>query len=277
VDLSTVSNLTEVEPGLWAVADELGLVSYPDEGHHFSHAVAETSFWFKHRTACVLAAIDRFPPPGAVLDVGGGTGHLTAALQASGQAAVLVEPGGSGVRLAQSRGVRPVIHSTLDAAGFDSGTVPAVGLFDVVEHIEDDLGFLRDVRDLLVPGGRTYLTVPAGPWLWSNEDVHAGHYRRYVRSSLADVLEGAGLEVEYLTAFFRPLPLPIFLLRSLPSLLGVRSSEAKVTEREHATGEGVASKVLARLLAPEIEVVANGGAMRWGGSLLAVARRTPEG
>lgn len=273
LDLAGSSGLVEQEPGFWVAVDPAGEVSYPDEGHELSHAVSETSFWFRHRTACVLAAMRRFPPAGAVVDVGGGTGHLTAAIQSAGHEAVLVEPGGGGARLARTRGVRPVVHATLETAAFCPGSLPSVGLFDVVEHIADDVQFLARVRDLVAPGGRVYMTVPAHAWLWSVEDERAGHHRRYTRDGLAAVVAGAGLELDLVTYFFRPLPLPILLLRALPSRFGVRSGGRETTEREHATRGGLLSRIVSRSLAPEVARITNGRPMRVGASLLAVARR----
>ena len=64
--------------------------------------------------------------------------------------------------------------------------------------------------------------VPAHAWLWCDEDVEAGHFRRYSRESMVAALSHAGFAVEYITYFFRWMPLPIFVLRTLPSLLGLR-------------------------------------------------------
>jgi 2-polyprenyl-3-methyl-5-hydroxy-6-metoxy-1,4-benzoquinol methylase len=54
----------------------------------------------------------------------------------------------------------------------------------VLEHIDDEQAFLREIRRCLAPGGRIYLSVPAGRWLWSDDDVQAGHFRRYTCASL---------------------------------------------------------------------------------------------
>lgn len=51
---------------------------------------------------------------------------------------VLLEPGPDGVRNARRRGVRQVLRGTLEAAGFLPDSIPSAGLFDVLEHIEDD-------------------------------------------------------------------------------------------------------------------------------------------
>lgn len=274
MDLSQLATgLREDPDGFFRAVDDED-VSYPTDGHAFTHDVVADSFWYRHRTACILAALDRHTPPGEVFDVGGGTGHLVNSMAAAGHPAVVVEPVEQGARLAWERGLRPVVNATTQRAGFRDGVLPAVGLFDVVEHVADDHAFLSHVHDLLVDDGVAYVTVPAHAWLWSVDDVRAGHHRRYTRDSLARTLDGAGFDVAYLTAFFRPLPLPLLLVRAIPSRLGWRSADdLEAAARDHRAGPGVVGTVLDRVLAPEVDAIAAGHTMAMGTSLLAVARR----
>lgn len=125
---------------------------------------------------------------------------------------VLVEPGPSGALNAKKRGLEHVVCGTTHTAGFQNGSLPAIGVFDVVEHIEDDLGFLRHVWDLLEPGGMLYLTFPAYNFLWSHEDVDSGHFRRYTVGGMNKKLAEAGLKPVFGTYIFGFLPLPVFCL-----------------------------------------------------------------
>src|SRR5947209_17389227 len=70
---------------------------------------------------------------------------------------------------------------------------------NVLEHVADDAGSLRAMRELLVPGGRVVLIVPALHALYGAIDVAIGHYRRYTREEIAAKLRGAGLEVEHVS------------------------------------------------------------------------------
>ena len=74
---------------------------------------------------------------------------------------------------------------------------------NVVEHIEDDLGTVRTMRELLVPGGRAVILVPALQSIYGTLDRELGHYRRYGPSRLRLLLKRAGLEVERLRWFNR--------------------------------------------------------------------------
>lgn len=260
--------------GIW-FARSRAEVSYPEGGHAACLAVEENSFWFRHRNRCIAEVVNRFRPAGTLLDIGGGNGYVARGLLEAGIDCALVEPGLAGARVAHARGVQPVICARLEDAEFRSGSFAAAGLFDVLEHIEDENAVLRDIGALLMPGGRLFVTVPAYQMLFSPDDVAAGHYRRYSPSSLANALKGAGFEVEYQTCLFWPLPLPVLLFRTLPGWFGL--GQGKDPERASAehTPTGLMARLMEMALATERSVIARGGRLPFGGTCLAVARREP--
>lgn len=279
IDLSAIAgNLEQRADGVWQ-ARNVSAVDYPDEGNAFCFQVEDRSFWFRHRNACILDAVRRFPPPGPIFDIGGGNGFVARALQQAGVPSVLVEPGPAGVANAMKRGLSPLVHSTLEDAAFRPASLPAAGLFDVLEHIKDDDALLETLRRLLVPSGRLYLTVPAYQCLWSADDELGGHHRRYSRRQLAACVTRAGFIVDYATYFFWPLPLPILLLRSIPSRIGLRGArdlqrEADAVAAELTPQEGIATRAVSALLGLEARWLARGHALPLGGSVLIVASVT---
>jgi glycosyltransferase involved in cell wall biosynthesis len=82
--------------------------------------------------------------------------------------------------------------------------VDTIVCMNVLEHIEDDSGTLRDFARVLVPGGHLALVVPAMPELYGSLDVHLGHYRRYDLEPLRRAVEEAGLRVEKIRFLNRP-------------------------------------------------------------------------
>jgi len=244
-------------------------VSYPATGNAACFALEDGSFWFAHRNACLLALLRRFPTAGPFFDIGGGNGFVAAALQAeAGIPVVLVEPGADGVRHAQARGLRTVVHATLKEAHFRDGSLPAIGFFDVMEHIEDEQEFLGEVRRCLAADGRIYLTVPAGRWLWSDADVQAGHFRRYTFASLQRALRCAGFRPLFMSRMFSTLPLPLFLCRCLPSLFGHRQLSARSYSSQH---QPRGRRLMERVLQWELARLARGRSIPFGTSCLAVA------
>jgi SAM-dependent methyltransferase len=274
-------NLEEIAPNLelgpdgWWISRRMSDVSYPEDGNATCFAVEESSFWFEHRNHCILQALKSFPPPGVLFDVGGGNGFVAQAIQESGLGVVLVEPGPAGARNASRRGIGQVIRATLKDAGVLPESLPAVGLFDVVEHIGDDLGFLTHIHQLLIPGGRLYVTVPAYQWLWSGEDVSAGHERRYALPALRHLLDNAGFSIEFATYFFGFLPLPIFFRRVLPYRLGFaveRAAEAALRS-DHQLRGPLIGRVLELLNRRELSKIAQQRSLLLGGSCMAVAQK----
>ena len=81
--------------------------------------------------------------------------------------------------------------------------IDSVICFNVLEHIEQDETALRNIFDLLEPGGRLLLLVPSHPWLYGSLDKHLGHHRRYGKKELKNKLEARGFRVIYLKYFNR--------------------------------------------------------------------------
>lgn len=280
-DMATADNLPYSDSlflgddGIWRSADAPESLSYPAGANDVYASIEERSFWFRHRNACIVAAVTRLPPPrpGPIFDIGGGNGFVASALVGAGFDTAVVEPG-PGAHHAKRRGLRTVICASSDSARFNPTSLPAVGLFDVVEHMADDLAFLRSMHAALIPGGRIYLTVPAHAWLWSDEDTIAGHFRRYSLAMLTDVVRRAGLRVEFASYFFRVLPLPIAALRVLPYRLGRRrtTSSAAHVASDHAYGVP-ALALLGLALRGERRRIAEGVPMHFGASCILVASR----
>ena len=65
-------------------------------------------------------------------------------------------------------------------------------LLDVLEHVEDDVGFLRSLQRALRSEGTLIVKVPSGNWLYGTMDQAIGHYRRYSKKTLRSALQSAG-------------------------------------------------------------------------------------
>jgi len=190
--------------------------------------------------------------------------------------AALLEPGAVGAWNGKmQRQIPEVICSTLEDARFPDESVSAVACFDVIEHISDDRRFLKQINDLLKPGGLLYVTVPAHQWLWSQNDVAAEHHRRYHRASLDRLLRDSGFVPLFFSYFFVPLTIPILLLRALPFRLGL-SNRRKVLsdEAEHGTGGGSVVATIKRMLRVEVARIGCGAESSIGASAIFAARKS---
>lgn len=66
---------------------------------------------------------------------------------------------------------------------------------NVLEHVEHHADMTRKLAEKLRPGGKLKVFVPARQEIYSKMDDHVGHYRRYDKAMVRQILEGAGLRV----------------------------------------------------------------------------------
>lgn len=78
---------------------------------------------------------------------------------------------------------------------FKSGYFNLVTAIDVLEHIEDDLATLGEIKRVLKNGGLAILLVPAHPKLWSTRDINLHHIRRYQVGELEEKCKLAGFKL----------------------------------------------------------------------------------
>jgi len=102
-------------------------------------------------------------------------------------------------------------------------------LLDVIEHIEDDITFLKWTQSFsnhITTETKFLITVPAFQSLFCEHDVFLGHYRRYTNRMLKQHIEEAGMEVEHIGYFFFTL-LPLRIIEVLKEKLSSSEKSAK--------------------------------------------------
>jgi len=144
-----------------------------------------------------------------VLEIGSGTGNLTRRLIPRDQyVASDINP----LYLSTLRGLtadRPYLDVTLtDVTRGDSfpqveGGFDTVVCLNVVEHVDDDVGALANIRAVLSADGRAIVLVPQGPEVFGTLDGVLGHKRRYTRATLAKLADDAGFTVQQVVDFNR--------------------------------------------------------------------------
>jgi len=87
-------------------------------------------------------------------------------------------------------------HGLVQDHKFPDGTFDLVGLFEVLEHVPDDEGLLRELARITKPGGHLALTVPMQMKYFCSYDRYMGHVRRYDATELRSKIERAGYVLE---------------------------------------------------------------------------------
>lgn len=134
---------------------------------------------------------------GPVLEVGAGHGTFTESLVAFGDVTA-VEPGGHAAELLTSRYATDTRVTAVSGLVSDLPDAPRYGsavMINVLEHIADDQGVLREISDRLEPGGTLAIWVPAFQLLYSPFDSKLGHVRRYRKRELETDVGRAGYQV----------------------------------------------------------------------------------
>jgi 2-polyprenyl-3-methyl-5-hydroxy-6-metoxy-1,4-benzoquinol methylase len=271
IPISSLSRNLIQTNGIW-VSQTKSDISYPAAANSEFARIEDESFWFDHRNRMIGVVVDRFLQPKSVLaDVGGGNGFVSAFLNTKGYETILVEPGMNGILSARKRGVVNLINSKFEDAGFQKGALPNVGLFDVLEHVEHPKLFLTELRSTMDKNSLLLVTVPAFTSLWSQNDVHAGHFTRYTIKKLRATLSEAGFEEIYSTYFFAFLTLSIFLFRTIPYRAGIHFDNLyKKASHEHKANR--LKRVLNLLLNWELNRVAKSKRIGVGSSCIMVCR-----
>lgn len=179
-----------------------------------------------------------------ILDVGCGTGANLLLLSKYGDAEG-VDVSEDALSFCRERGLEKVRLGDGEELPYEDGTFDLVTAFDVVEHMDDDLAGLKEMRRVLRPGGRVLLFVPTFMFLWGLQDEVSNHRRRYRLPELERVLEQAGFEVERTTYANITFFLPILLVRKLMRLTGIK------TETENTINVPALNGVLGRLFGAE--------------------------
>jgi len=262
--------------GFKCFAPELAAGNADYDPRHFELLVniEDGSFWFAARNRLILWVLSRFfPHPRSVMEVGVGTGFVMRALRDALPEAHLSASDAyvEGLRFAAERLGDAVMLLQMDARQIPfRREFDIIGLFDVLEHIQDDEAVLKELRLALRPGGGIIITVPQHMFLWGPADEAAFHKRRYGAKELAAKARAAGFDVVFKSSFVSLL-LPVLYLSRL------RTRKAgKYNLTDELEIHPVLDKIFRGVLAVEFALTRLG--VRWpaGGSQLLVARVPKE-
>jgi SAM-dependent methyltransferase len=234
-----------------------------------THQAEDRHWWYRGRRTVIEGVLRGLGlPAGArILDAGCGSGRNMLDLARHGTVTG-VELSPASAALARARQAGEVYEGSVLEMPFPDGSFDLAVSLDVIEHLEDDLSALRELRRAVAPGGALLLTVPAYQWLWSGHDVINHHHRRYTRRSLQRVAEQAGWH-QVRTTYFNSLLLPVAILLRVMDRVDTKTTESSL---DLWVPPEPLNWLLERPLALEAALIARGGRIPSGLSLLAVYR-----
>ena len=137
-------------------------------------------------------------PAPIILEVGCSSGFLLREMRAAIPGAMLIGSdfiSGPLEALHRSMPDLPLLQFDLVQCPLPSDSIDAVVALNVLEHIEDHQGALRQMFRILRPGGIAVIEVPAGPHLFDVYDKLLMHWRRYRLDELHELARQCGFEI----------------------------------------------------------------------------------
>lgn len=241
--------------------------------------IEDQHFWFRARNRLIFELTRRISstlqPGHLVLEVGCGTGNVLRMLRRACPDGTVVglELWFDGLRHAQSRSAGFLVQGDVRNCPFGK-PFDLIGLFDVLEHVQEERETLDSLWNLLARGGRLMLTVPAHQFLWSYFDEAAHHCRRYSAQDIRQKLTDSGFQVEFLSEFMACIFPMVWIFRKMR---GLRRKSESDSARSRTSDEfrlvPIVNQILTALLTLEARWLARGHHVPIGTSLVVVARR----
>ena len=176
----------DLKDGIYKTNLDQQIISYPDTGNQDSFEIENNSPWFLQRNDLINFFVNKYDPEGDFLDIGSGNGFQSKSLTDNGYKykVICCEPGYKGCLNSSIKGVKYIYNGFFQDFPFDDYNIKAIGLFDVIEHIEDDEDFLNTLYEKVPNEAMIFINVPAMKHLYSETDEFAGQFRRYNKNDL---------------------------------------------------------------------------------------------
>lgn len=265
---TTVDGVISFSPEIVGVNESYDPAWYAQLG-----ALEADNFWFVARNRLVKWLAKSFLPRNChYLELGCGTGYVLQMLRNAFPKWRISasEAQTDGIIFAKNRVGYDVAYFQMDACFIPfRNEFDVIGAFDVIEHIPDDVGAIKQVYAALKPGGYCMLSVPQHMFLWSGYDEVGCHFRRYSVGELERKLKSVGFSVIISTSF-NSLLLPLMVIsRALKK--GKTSEEVDVLDELRLSP--VLNVVLSAILWIEFILMQLGVRFPFGGSRVVIAQK----
>lgn len=251
---------------------------YPADSFKMLFEIEDKNFWFVNRNEIILNLFKKYLGKEAnkVLEIGSGTGYVLKGLNDTFENYNLYgsEIHLEGIKFAKDR-VPNIEFIQMDATNIPfEHEFNAIGAFDVLEHIEDDVKVIQEVHKALKPGGLFIISVPQYQWMWSINDDLAYHKRRYSHTELKNKLSNEGFEIIYISSFVFVLFPFMYISRLFKKNKAYEiTDEIILKEMNELKLNPVINSIFGLLMKVDVFLIKMGVSLPFGGSLVTVARK----
>lgn len=195
--------------------------------YEIMNRVEDKHWWFVGRRAILESFLEQIRSALStqhsalkILDVGCGTGANLEMLANFGESEG-VDVSDDALEFCKAKGLK--VHKGLaEELPFADESFDVVTALDVVEHLDDDIGGLKEMNRVMKKSGRALIFVPAFMWLWGVQDDISNHRIRYTKKQIVERLERSGFEIERATYANWTFFAPILAGRTLMKITGIK-------------------------------------------------------
>lgn len=223
-------------------------------------------FWFVAKRKYLSVVLSKYLPQGGkMLDVGCGTGAVMEFLKNKGEVEG-VDMSDTALNFCRQKNLK-VEKGLANEMPYSTDTFDAVFALDVLEHLDNPAGAVKEAARVLKEGGLFVATVPAHQWLWSPHDVSMHHKKRYAKQDFAQLFTGDFdiLVISWIHAFIL---LPAMFVRLLRNILNKKENTSDVKE-----ASPLVNKLMSVFYFVEISIFKLFYSLPFGLSLLVVAKK----
>ena len=231
--------------------------------------VEQDHFWFIAKRRYLSVVLDKyFSQGGKMLDVGCGTGAVMESLKNRGDISG-VDMSDAALTYCRQKGLK-VEKGLANAMTYSESTFDIVFALDVLEHLDNPVGAVKEISRVLKDDGLFIATVPAHQWLWSHHDESMHHKKRYSKQVFAELFKGDFdiLVISWIHSFIL---LPVILVRLLRNILKSVDNDSDVKEPSP-----VINKIMSLVYSVEIALFKVFYYLPFGLSLLVVAKKRTQ-
>ena len=185
-------------------------------------------WYYKSKSNAMIRLLSK-TSPSVILDIGAGSGFFSKILLSSTAAkeAYCIDISYENNSDA-TESEKPVYFRR----SIDNINADLILFMDVLEHVDDDVGLLKEYVNKVSQGANFLISVPAFQFLWSGHDVFLEHKRRYRLNQIEDVVQKAGLRVKYGAYYFGAVFPIVVVIRMVSNMLqrGCYKAQSQLTQ-----------------------------------------------
>lgn len=245
------------------------LADYDPAALEIFYQYEKKHFWFRIRKDLIKSVFKKYvKKTDKIIEIGAGTGYISKMLIREGYNMAVGDIHAKALEQFDNRYFKEKYQFDLNQPPFKK-QFDVVGMFDVLEHIENDKLALKKVSTILKDKGKIALTVPAHQWLWSRHDY--SHKRRYNLGRIRKLLRINNFKILEAKHFFVSI-VPLLLLRSVLQKPEKEKTSARKLAEEQININPILNNILFIVLFLENKILKI-FSPKIGGSILVIAEK----